>query len=124
MNIFQYMAQNKNIITSENITEWLCSTGFLFPRNELELSRFEKIYSEQDDSITGEEVDPERIIKGTTYNSVIKLNTFSEETDYSNYKMVARNNSGLPKHILDKMKKNQENGKQGDANGSEENTTK
>lgn len=124
MNIFQYMAQNKNSITSENITEWLCSIGFLFPRNELELSRFEKIYSEEEDSVTGNEVDPDRIIRGETKGQVIDFKTKSEEADFSNYKMVARNNAGLPKHILDKMMKNQEKGKHGNADRSEENTTK
>ena len=40
------MTQNKKHITPENITEWLASTGFLLPRNEVELERFEKLYGE------------------------------------------------------------------------------
>lgn len=59
------MAQNKKHITPENITEWLSSTGFLFPRNEVELERFEKIYGEEDFGLSGNEIDPEKIINGT-----------------------------------------------------------
>ena len=59
------MAQNKKHITPENITEWLASTGFLLPRNEVELQRFEKLYGDIDFCLTGQEIDPEKIINNT-----------------------------------------------------------
>lgn len=115
------MAKNKNI-TPANVTEWLASTGFLFPTNELELSRFNKLYGELDEQLTGKEIDPERILKGLSASKVVKMNiTPAIEEEFSAYKMVARNGSNLPKHILDKMKKNQVNPKTDDSSSTEEN---
>lgn len=114
------MAKNKNI-TPANVTEWLASTGFLFPSNEIELSRFNKLYGEMDEQLTGKEIDPERILKGLTPSKVVKMNIIpSIEEEFSTYKMVARNGSNLPKHILEKMKKNQMNSKPDDSNPTEE----
>lgn len=117
------MEQNKKHITPDNITEWLCSTGFLFPRNELELSRFEKLYGDIRETLSGNEVDPDRIINGITDSKVIKMNNTATETNFSEFKMVARNGNSIPKHILEKMKKNQQNPKNNDK-GSPEETTK
>lgn len=117
------MEQNKKHITPDNITEWLCSTGFLFPRNELELSRFEKLYGEVNEIISGNEVDPDRIINGITDAIVINISKTEAEPNLSEFKMVARNGNGVPKHILEKMKKNQNRAKDND-NGSSEETTK
>lgn len=115
------MAKNKNI-TPANVTEWLASTGFLFPTNELELSRFNKLYGELDEQLTGKEIDPERILKGLSASKVVKMNiTPAIEEEFSAYRMVARNGSNLPKHILDKMKKNQVNPKTDDSSSTEEN---
>ena len=115
------MAKNKNI-TPANVTEWLASTGFLFPTNELELSRFNKLYGELDEQLTGKEIDPERILKGLSASKVVKMNiTPAIEEVFSAYRMVARNGSNLPKHILDKMKKNQVNPKTDDSSSTEEN---
>ena len=102
------MAQNKKHITPENITEWLSSTGFLFPRNEVELERFEKIYGEEDFGLTGNEIDPDKIINEDFKEvKVPKIPDNVKEEDIGQYRMAARNGSGLPKHILDKIKKNQ-----------------
>lgn len=102
------MAQNRKHITPDNITEWLCSTGFLFPRNEVELKRFEKIYGEIDLRLTGNELDAEAIILGKNYVSKsIALPNELGKNNMSEYRMVARKGSNLPSHILDKIKKNQ-----------------
>ncbi len=115
------MAKNKNI-TPANVTEWLASTGFLFPTNELELSRFNKLYGELDEQLTGKEIDPDRILKGLSASKVVKMNiTPAIEEEFSAYRMVARNGTNLPKHILDKMKKNQVNPKTDDSSSTEEN---
>lgn len=114
------MGKNKNI-TPANVTQWLASTGFLFPTNELELSRFNKLYGELDEQLTGKEIDPERILKGLTPSKFVTMNIASTvEEEFSTYKMVARNGSNLPKHILEKMKKNQANSKSDDSSTSEE----
>jgi len=102
------MAQNKKHISSENITEWLSSTGFLVPRNEIELARFEKIHGDKDYGLTGRELDPERIINGLPFEKKnIPLVSDVAKKDFSEYRMAARNGNELPKHIMDKIKKNQ-----------------
>jgi len=119
------MAKNKKHITSDNVTEWLSSTGFLFPRNEIELARFEKLFGKVDEDITGEEIDPTRIIKGEDYTSSQgpRQQLHIEENDkqkYSNLSMAARKGDKIPDYILKKMKKNQENSNKKDDRDSEE----
>ena len=102
------MAQNKKHITPENITEWLSSTGFLFPRNEVELERFEKLYGDDDFGLTGTEIDPDKIIDGTFSEKIIlKIPDGIKQNEISPYRMAARNGNALPKHIMDKIIKNQ-----------------
>ena len=113
--------EKSKIINPDNFDSWLASTGFLFPTNELELARFNKLYGDLDEQLTGKEIDPERILNGLTQSKVIKMNiAHSIEEEFSIYKMVARNGSNLPKHILEKMKKNQANSKPDDSSNSEE----
>ena len=114
------MAQNKKHITPENITEWLSSTGFLFPRNEVELERFEKLYSNDDFGLTGTEIDPDKIINGTFREKInLKIPESIKQNEISPYRMVARNGNELPKHIMDKIRKNQ-NKPQNDSSTSED----
>ncbi len=111
------MAQNKKHITPDNITEWLCSTGFLFPRNEVELARFEKIYGDTDYGLTGNEINPDKIINRLTSNEkTISLPPNIKKDEFTEYRMAARNGNALPKHIIDKIKKNQDKPKD---NGTE-----
>lgn len=115
------MAQNKNHITPDNFNEWLRSTGFLFPSNEVELSRFDKLYSNFQHELSGSIINPERIISGQNSSVVIQMkNTSSSNENFENFKMVARNGGVIPKHILSKMKKNQDNKK--DDNGNKKET--
>lgn len=44
------------------ITELLASTGFIFPRNIIELNRFETLHGEVDYGLTGREIDPNVIL--------------------------------------------------------------
>lgn len=102
------MAQNKRHITPENITEWLSSTGFLFPRNEVELERFDKLYGDVDFGLTGKEIDPDKIINGTFKEKKVQNMPDNINQDEINpYRMAARKGNNLPKHIMDKIKKNQ-----------------
>lgn len=106
------MGTSKRQITPEHITEWLASTGFLFPSNEIELARFEKLFGDPNACSEGS-LNLERILKYVfeTEAVVKKLNP-DENQNSSQLKMVARNGSGsLPKHILDKMMKNHQNAK-------------
>src|SRR5690606_29492156 len=115
------MAHDKKHITPENIDEWLSSTGFLFPRNELELARFEKLYNEGLEGITGKEIDPDKIINGKVESTkVIQIKPNLNAGEYTEYRMAARNGTNIPKHILDKMKKNQDNSRNNDNGPSEE----
>ena len=102
------MAQDKKHITPENITEWLASTGFLLPRNEVELQRFEKLHGDIDFGLTGQEIDPEKIINNSfRENKIVKIPTDTNQNQISEYRMVARSGKDLPKHIIDKIMKNQ-----------------
>ena len=114
------MAQNKKNITPENITEWLASTGFLFPRNEVELERFEKLYGDSDFGLTGKEIDPDKIISGSyREKKTLRIPDDIKKDEINTYKMVARNGNDLPKHIMDKILKNQNKPKD-DSSASED----
>jgi hypothetical protein len=114
------MAQNRKNITPENITEWLASTGFLFPRNEVELERFEKLYGDIDFGLTGKEIDPDIIISGNYLEKkMLKVPNDINRDEILSYKMVARNGNNLPKHIIDKILKNQNKSKD-DSSASED----
>lgn len=113
--------EKSKIINANNFDSWLASTGFLFPTNELELARFNKLYGDLDEKLTGKEIDPERILNGLAQSKIVKMDvTPTIEEEFSAYRMVARNGSNLPKHILEKMKKNQANPKPDDNNPTEE----
>ena len=114
------MAHDKKHITPENIDEWLASTGFMFPRNELELARFEKLYAESLEGITGKEIDPDKIINEKQDSAkIIEIKPSAIAGEFTEYRMAARNGSNITKHILDKMKKNQDRNRNND-NGSSE----
>lgn len=102
------MAKKRENITPENINEWLGSLGFLFPRNKLELARFEKLYAEYDYELSGNIIDPEKIIKGEI-EQIVPKNTSGESEEVRSWRMAARNFSDIPDRILQKMKKNQGN---------------
>lgn len=115
------MAHDKKHITAENIDEWLSSTGYLFPRTELELTRFEKLYAESIVSITGKEIDPDKIINEQfDKTKIIPIKSTEKKEEFTEYKMVARNGNDVPRHILDKMKKNQDDARNKDDGSSKE----
>lgn len=101
------MDQSENkIITEESFREWLASTGNLFPSNKLELSRFEKLYSDYKYLLDENCVDPFAIIDGTFIPKKINLKLESDSID-SNIRMAARNLENFPEHILQRIKRNQ-----------------
>ena len=102
------MAKNKENITLESMNEWMGSLGFLFPRNKIELARFERMYANFDHELSGSIIDPETIMKGEI-EEVGSANP-SEDREIENWRMAARNFTNVPDHILRKMKKNQDHG--------------
>ena len=115
------MAQNNLNITSENISEWLASTGFIFPRTILELSRFEKLYGDVLIDFAGCEIDPDVILGIKPKTNIISLDIRNEELKEPKFKMAARKgDSNIPNHIMDKIKKNQDKRKQDDSGTEKE----
>jgi hypothetical protein len=105
-------------ITPNNITAWMASTGFIFPRTTSELRRFEKLYA---DIVIPESelLDPE-VILGIKTGKVISLDKpVQKPAATAPLKMAARKGErDIPQNILDKIKKNQQQTK-GDDNGSQ-----
>lgn len=114
------MAQNKKNITPDNIIEWLGSTGFLFPRDNVELERFNKLYEDSEEEIKGDEINPDKIINESASKKIILLGKANDENPYPEFRMVARKGSNIPNHILKKMKQNQDNSKLNDSDSTTE----
>ncbi|MAU14465.1 hypothetical protein QSE00_04665 [Arenibacter sp. M-2] len=104
------MAKPKKIelIEIAQLDSWLGSTGFLFPSNELELDRFNRLYEDYDYKLDEKSIDPIAIIKGTFHREPKILTMFENDVDdeIESLRMVARKgNKDLPQHIIDKMRK-------------------
>jgi len=110
------MAQSKTKITAENSSEWLASTGFIFPTNKVELTRFNLLFDEIDASISGNEVDPFKIIKESK-RPVTYIGEKQNTKGILQFKMVAANINKLPAHIVKLIKKsgNSQAGKKSDS---------
>jgi hypothetical protein len=97
----------------EDWISWLASTGYLFPRNELELARYNKLYQDSEQIVlTNSTVSVERILAGRC--RLFPASNPFEDQDTTQieqqYRMVARKGQGqLPDHIRAKMKKNEAN---------------
>lgn len=90
-------------ITESNIDIWMSSLGFSFPRNHAEEKLFDKLYKDFKHELTGKEIDPLKLITQCEEEES-ELGIINDVNN--NWKMAARNYDGLPKHIIDKMKKN------------------
>lgn len=104
------MAKPKKIelIEIEQLDSWLGSTGFLFPSNELELDRFNKLFEDYDYKLDDISIDPIAIITNTFQRApkIIKMFDRDFEEEIESLRMVARKgNKDLPEHIIDKMRK-------------------
>lgn len=101
----------KGKVTESNLDDWLHSTGFLYPTNEKQLERFEKLYEDYNFKLKNASIDIASIINGTflcSKSKVIPLNLDVDiKKEIENIKMVARKGqNNLPKHIIEKMRKN------------------
>ncbi|MGB3345435.1 MAG: hypothetical protein WBA61_16110 [Aequorivita sp.] len=104
------MAKPKKIglIEVEYLDSWLGSTGFLFPSNELELDRFNKLYEDYNYKLDKMSIDPIAIINNTFHREPKIITMFMEDidVDIESLRMVARKgNKDLPQNIIDKMLK-------------------
>jgi len=110
------MGTSKSAITSGNVHSWLAATGFLFPSNEAELCRLEKLLAEVVIP-EAELLDPDVILGRKQRAILVRVKELGRPSQVS---MVARNGKGVvPQHILDKMMKNQNKSKN-DADGHSE----
>lgn len=109
------MAKSELPITDVNLDEWLCSTGFLLPTNDLELERFDALYPADQIKVREESIDPFAIINGTWKKKEISFvsNTI-DETEQQQLRMAARQNQDIPQNIMEQIKKNQKTDDQSD----------
>lgn len=99
--------KNAGRITIDNLDDWLNSSGFLFPQNELQLDRFNKLYADYDFKLKDITIDAKAIIDGNSCCDLTKNKTIKFNTTYiinEELKMVARKGQDIPQHIIDKMK--------------------
>lgn len=97
-----------DIIEVGQIDSWLSSTGFLFPSNELELDRFNRIYDDYKYKLDNISIDPIAIINNTFHRVPKVIEMFSDDVDeeIDSLRMVARKGSeDLPQHIIEKMRR-------------------
>ncbi|HIC32990.1 MULTISPECIES: hypothetical protein [Flavobacteriaceae] len=104
------MAKPKKIelIETAQLDSWLGSTGFLFPSNELELDRFNKLYEDYDYKLDDKSINPIAVINNTFYRKPKVITMFEEDVveEIETLRMVARKGKKeLPQHIIDKMRK-------------------
>ena len=93
---------NKNTIKNQNLEEWFRSTGFLFPTNELELARFNKIYADYDFKLKDVSIDAKSIVEGIRCLSMdglimetkkfINIQDFMRFLNYSKEDIWVKNN--------------------------------
>ena len=57
------MKKNRKKFNENEITEILASTGMIFPRNKIEIERFEILHGDNDFGLTGNEIDPDIILE-------------------------------------------------------------
>lgn len=103
-----------DIMTIEEWDVLLCSTGYLPPRNEEELTFFDELYENYKSRLDGKHVDVDAILNGTcrfvsnsSCNDSINSFDILKDTNSADnkYSMAARNYRKLPKDILDKMRR-------------------
>lgn len=101
-------------LTIEELEVLLCSTGYLPPRTDEELSFFNDMYEDYKPRTENRHTDVDKILKGACcvvtdfrYNGGKLISAASNvaENVEQDYSMAARNFDKLPKEILDKMKK-------------------
>jgi hypothetical protein len=106
------MAKKDIKIDESNFYEWLCSTGYLLPKNEIELERFERLFPESQIPVNENAIDPFAIIEATRKpNQTIQIKWGDDSAgQLDQLRMAARKHQALPEYILQKIMKNQTKG--------------
>ncbi|HEX5152801.1 MAG TPA: hypothetical protein VFW07_15225 [Parafilimonas sp.] len=106
-------------ISKDNVYQWLCSTGYLLPRTEVELDRLEKLYPSGSTIVNESAIDPFAIINGTRQKRTLSISDvellFDEQEQL---KMAARKHTGLPEGIIKQIKRNQQQADNGSTDNS------
>jgi hypothetical protein len=95
-------------IALDYLDDWFASTGFLYPVNEIQLDRFNKLYQDYEFKLKDKKIDVDSITNGTMKRSNIVFPWSEEipEDNFENLSMAARKGQGaVPQHIIDKMLK-------------------
>jgi len=95
-------------INFKNLDEWLHSTGFLFPKNETQLARFNRLYADYDFKLKDVRIDVKSIIDGSVCFNTRIFRIIEDEDinkEIGELKMVARKGQEIPKQVIDKMRK-------------------
>ena len=100
---------NINKVCISNLDEWLNSTGFLCPTNELELVRFNKLYADYDYKLKSASINLQSIMRNHVCPNLSPF-VFTKgdnlESEINELTMAARKGShNIPQHIIEKMKK-------------------
>lgn len=99
--------KHRGKVDMNNLNEWLRSIGFLFPKNEIELARFNELYADYDFKLKDASIDVKSIIEGNLCSNTRVLRIIKSEelkNEIEDLKMVARKGQDVPQHIIDKMK--------------------
>ena len=105
------LKKNSININKEHLPSWCAVTGFYLPRTEGELSFFNKLYSDYEFELTGEELsfadvwDSEKNVQ----NKLLTAKVI--EYDFSKFRMAARGIKNLSPDIRTKLRQNQSNAK-------------
>lgn len=103
------MAKNKLPIHEADLYQWISSTGYLLPSNELELARFELLYPADKIVVDASKIDPFAIIDGTRKRrefSFVEIKVDPQEQQ--ELRMAARRQADVPEDIILRIKKNQQ----------------
>ncbi|MBN2597071.1 MAG: hypothetical protein JXR82_09850 [Marinifilaceae bacterium] len=94
------------LIEENNLDIWLCSSGYLFPRDEKELDTFEKLYKNFEFKLKGTIIDYGEIITGEIEHKSKVIDLFSfEKMEIEELRFAARKGEeSIPDKILNKMK--------------------
>ena len=96
--------ESTNKFNDHTSADLLAACGFIFPQDELALARFNALYGDIDPDITGEEVNPLRIIKNTPVKHK-KVYSIGRMTGRRQNRLVANKLRPLPTHIQQRLKK-------------------
>lgn len=87
--------ENNNAHDLDPIAEWLASTGFLFPENEIEYGRFKKLYPSSA-LLAGGGIDVAGIIDGRPFSRPnLKTRKIILNVPQEEYKLVATTKTKL-----------------------------